>query len=205
MNQLNPRTQIIQMLIDKNKYKSYLEIGVERGDSFLHINCEKMVGVDPDPRSKANVFLPSDDFFAQNNETFDIIFVDGLHLKDQVIRDIENSLLVLNEGGIILVHDVLPENIFIARIIDKYEEDGTAWTGSTWEGWVHLRTTRPDLKMFITDADYGLGVIHPGKQELVSFNFELPYEEKFNNWRNDKKRLSNIIQVHEFFKDYIYV
>jgi hypothetical protein len=72
--------------------KSYLEIGVSGGENFQKIRCENKVGVDPEPTSPATIFLPSDDFFKQNKETFDVIFIDGLHHSDQVLRDINNSL-----------------------------------------------------------------------------------------------------------------
>ena len=77
------RTDIIQLLIDKIKAKSYLEIGVSGGENFQTIRCENKVGVDPELTSPATIFLTSDEFFKQNKDTFDVIFVDGLHHADQ--------------------------------------------------------------------------------------------------------------------------
>ena len=37
---------------------------------------------------------------------FDIIFVDGLHEKQQVKKDILNSIKFLKDGGTIICHDV---------------------------------------------------------------------------------------------------
>ena len=56
--------------------------------------------------------MTSDEFFSQNKETFDLIFIDGLHIHEQVLKDIDNSLNVLNENGVILLHDCLPAKIW---------------------------------------------------------------------------------------------
>ena len=106
------RTEIINRLADRINAKTYLEIGVRRhAVNFDKINIKHKVGVDPcieafdrEPTFK----LRSDDFFKKNTETFDIIFIDGLHEAKQVERDILNSLEVLNEGGYIVCHDMNP-------------------------------------------------------------------------------------------------
>ena len=47
----------------------------------------------------------SDDFFYQNKLKFDLIYIDGNHLFDFVIRDITNSLNFINRDGIIVLDD----------------------------------------------------------------------------------------------------
>ena len=42
--------------------------------------------------------MTSDAFFATNKESFDFIFIDGLHEANQVFRDAMNSLEWLNPG-----------------------------------------------------------------------------------------------------------
>ena len=106
------RTNIINHLAHKISAKKYLEIGVRKhSENFDKINIEYKVGVDPcfeafdrEPTFK----LTSDDFFAKNKETFDIIFIDGLHEAKQVELDILNSLQILSEGGFIVCHDMNP-------------------------------------------------------------------------------------------------
>jgi len=49
--------------------------------------------------------MTSDTFFLKNKRTFDIIFIDGLHIYDQVKRDVLNSIKVLNKDGFILLYD----------------------------------------------------------------------------------------------------
>ena len=53
----------------------------------------------------------SDEYFESIKDTevkYDIIFIDGLHHNEQVLKDVENSLKHLSEGGSIVCHDCLP-------------------------------------------------------------------------------------------------
>jgi predicted O-methyltransferase YrrM len=50
----------------------------------------------------------TDDFFLQNKSTFDLIFIDASHHFENVKRDLDNSLKVLNQYGSIIVHDTDP-------------------------------------------------------------------------------------------------
>ena len=93
------RWNIINSLIDEFDYKSYLEIGVRRRGNFNRINCVLKDGVDPN--GQGNYKTTSDKFFALPNvkkKKWDIIFIDGLHIDEQVNRDIKNSLKHLTEG-----------------------------------------------------------------------------------------------------------
>ena len=47
--------------------------------------------------------------------TFDVIFIDGLHLADQVEKDIDNALKFIKEDGFIILHDVNPPTEWHAR------------------------------------------------------------------------------------------
>ena len=100
------RTQIINGLIAKNNYKSYLEIGINepspdtRRWNWTDVQIETKHGVDPNVDTTYK--MTSDEFFAKHvPQKYDIIFVDGLHLFEQVHRDILNSLNNLNDNFII--------------------------------------------------------------------------------------------------------
>ena len=188
------RTDIIQLLIDKIKAKSYLEIGVSGGENFQTIRCENKVGVDPELTSPATIFLTSDEFFKQNKDTFDVIFVDGLHHADQVLRDITHSLKILNEGGYIVCHDMNPE---------KEEHQiipftGGTWNGNCWEAFVQLRQERSDLKMCVVNTDHGCGIIQKGKQELLEINKKVNYK----NFNKNRKQWLNLIEVTDFYEQF---
>lgn len=188
------RTEIIQGLINKINGKSYLEIGTGPGINFLEIKCDRKVCVDPTPTVAVTYQLTSDAFFEQNNEMFDVIFIDGLHWSEQVYKDIINSLNVLNEGGYIICHDMNPHKEFIQRYPQAIPE--SEWTGDCWKAWVKLKTERSDLNMLVVDSDYGCGVISRGKQKLIKVNEELTWEllEK------DRVKLLNLVSVDNFKK-----
>lgn len=150
------RSDLINALIEKNGYKKYLEIGCRDDACFRVIKAGYKVGVDP--ASGGTLRMTSDEYFATHNETFDIIFIDGLHLYEQVRKDIINSAAVLNEGGTIIMHDCLPTEClaqFEFPIID-------AWNGDVWKAFVEARTW-PDLDAATCLIDHGVGVLKKRK------------------------------------------
>jgi hypothetical protein len=191
------RIDIINGLIKKHKYKSYLEIGIESGSCFNHIVCENKTAVDPDKKVLKNVpsaiIKTSNDFFVSNKEKFDIIFIDGLHHSGQVYIDIISSINCLIEGGTIVCHDMLPPNEK-AQIVPRQQ---SLWTGDCWKAWVLLRTYEADLSMFVVDTDFGCGVIQKGSQELI----EKPYKDfTYLDFVKHKDYWMNIISVEGFKK-----
>lgn len=186
------RTEIIKALIDKTKAKKYLEIGMGPGLNFASIECDYKICVDPTPTVPVTFILTSDDFFKQNKEKFDVIFIDGLHWSEQVYKDIVNSLNVLNDGGYIICHDMNPHSEFIQRYPQPLIE--SEWTGDCWKAWVKLRSERNDLNMCVVDTDYGCGVITKGKQILIKTLNDLTWE----TLENDRANLLNLISIDEF-------
>lgn len=176
---------VINTLIQQFGYKRYLEIGTETNQCFNAINCENKVGVDPDPLGDLEAIyrMTSDKFFAQHKETFDIVFIDGLHHEEQVYRDILNSLEVLSEGGTIVCHDMNPLGFKAQYVPRKVER----WNGDCWRAWVRLRTEREDLEMFVLKVDEGIGIIRRGKQERLVLTEEMDYDSLVKNryeWLN---------------------
>lgn len=190
------RTDIIQTLINKIGAKSYLEIGISNGANFKKIVCENKVCVDPEPLSKADYILTSDEFFKQNDRTFDVIFIDGLHHADQVHHDIINSLHVLREGGYIICHDMNPQKEEHQIIPFR----GGTWNGDCWKAFVSLRRDRSDLEMFTVDTDYGCGIIRKGTQEPLDIN---PGDElTYADFDKNRKEWLNLITSEEFEKEF---
>jgi hypothetical protein len=187
------RYEIIQRFIDKYSYKSYLEIGVLGGEAFnaIKINSKKSV----DPAGNATFVMTSDLYFSKFiDHRYDIIFIDGLHLRHQVMRDILNSLNCLNYNGTIVMHDCLPTN---ESEQVPYELGGVPWTGDVWKAFAELRCIRSDLEMFVVNTDYGCGVIRKGQQEL----FIPPKHTDIYTWDffiKNRDRLMNIISVKDF-------
>jgi len=186
------RTEIIQSLINKISAKKYLEIGMGPGINFKSIVCEHKICVDPTPTVPVTFSLTSDAFFEQNKDKYDVIFIDGLHWSEQVYKDINNSLEVLNDNGYIICHDMNPHSEFIQRYPQPKIE--SEWTGDCWKAWVRLRTERSDLNMFVIDTDYGCGVITRGKQDTIKITDDL-------NWdllNSNRGQLLNLITVDQF-------
>lgn len=190
------RTTIIQSLIDKINAKSYLEIGIDNAVNFQTIVCNRKVSVDPNTNTVAMHYLTSDEFFKNNTDKFDVIFIDGLHHADQVYRDIINSLSALNDGGYIVCHDMNPiqESHQVIPFVSGL------WNGDCWKAFVQLRSERADLQMHVVDADHGCGVISKGSQVPVKL-MNLPLEYNFFNLH--RKEWLNLISVDDFCKIYL--
>lgn len=203
--------EIINTLIRKYGYATYLEIGVHtNAHCFNHIVAPYKTGVDPgyeNPNERYDYKLESDEFFASvktgrtefpTDMKWDLIFIDGLHLAEQVERDIINSLEHLSEGGTIVMHDCSPPSEIIAR--EEYHPDWPhpgEWCGTTWKAFYKFRTTRPDLRMWCVNDDYGVGIIQRGEQQLA------PNDNPFYSYKvmdlNRKWHL-NLITPDEFLE-----
>jgi len=186
------RWEIINLLIKKINAQNYLEIGIFQGWNFDQIKCKNKDGVDPDIRSNCNYHMTSDQFFEQNNKIYDIIFIDGLHYADSVENDINNSLKCLSPTGYIVCHDMNPWN----EETQMVPQSVPAWTGDCWKAWVKIRSTNPNINMFVVDTDCGCGIIHMGSQDLLEVNCELTY----NNLDKNRSLWLNLINIDEFKK-----
>lgn len=62
----------------------------------------------------------SDVFFEKNKEDFDIIYIDGSHIPDQITRDMEHSFGVLQPGGIMWMDDYQGGDGSIKRTMDAF-------------------------------------------------------------------------------------
>ena len=192
---LPSRTDIIQKIIYKKKYNSYLEIGCDNDENFSKIKIENKIGVDP--LKGGTLRMTSDEFFRENKSNFDIIFLDGLHTYEQTIKDINNSITFLNDDGVILVHDCLPKKIWNQIVPRIYGH----WNGDVWKAIVHSRTY-DYIDTYTCKADHGIGIIfkRENKDRLIlnQNNFKkLKFADYFNNhikFMNpiDHKELENI-------------
>lgn len=197
------RFDIINYLISVNGYKSFLEIGTQAKINFTSVSVDRKVCVDPDPNAEADYQITSDEYFENNFETFDIIFVDGLHHADVTYRDIVNSLKRLNPGGCIVVHDVIPFSYEaqVIPLLKASELNIVAWNGDVWKSWIKLRTERNDLVMNCINTDHGCGVIHftnPGEG-----NFLQDFQNGYYDYNRDNVMNNlNLITPEEFLKKY---
>lgn len=172
------RLVIIQELVATRRYGRYLEIGCDRDSVFAHLSCQYKVGVDP--ARGGNVRMTSDDYFANHDEKFDIIFIDGLHYYHQVQRDLANSLSRLTAGGVILIHDCLPTSPLEA-VIPVPEPLHRAWTGDVWRINFDL-INRSDIRYTILNSPYGLGMVTVGHQQPMDLGNQAQWSFYAENW-----------------------
>ena len=188
------RWDLIQHIINKYNYISYLEIGCDKDQSFSKIKINKKIGVDP--ISGGTIRDTSDNFFINNKDKFDIIFIDGLHHYEQVIKDIYNSLDILNDNGHILIHDCLPRTI-AHQAIPRYRG---SWNGDVWKSIVELRT-KSNLEVFTCEIDFGVGVIrkknntNPLDIKIIDFK-----KLKFKDYYHNNKEFMNVISYEQILK-----
>jgi hypothetical protein len=195
------RTEIINGLISKYNYKSYLEIGVntpsQPGYNWIGVEIELKHGVDPNVDTTYR--MTSDEFFEKHiSQKYDIIFVDGLHIFEQVYLDIINSLEHLNENGVIVVHDCNP----ITEITQRRVRASDAWHGDVWKSIVKLRIENPDLDICTVDTDEGCGIIKKGKQTLLTISDHTNVYE-YDFLENNRKEALNLITINEFNEKFI--
>jgi glycosyltransferase involved in cell wall biosynthesis len=192
------RTELLNHLVQVYGYRSYLEIGIntpdKKGYNWCGMNVEIKHGVDPNVDTTFRI--TSDDFFANHiPHSYDLIFVDGLHLHEQVTRDIHNALLHLNEGGTVVVHDCNP----YSELTQRRFPVTSAWHGDGWKAIVKLRMEEPDLDIVTVATDEGCTVIRKGHQDLLPVSKEEdPLDYGF--LQKHRKEALNLISAEEFLK-----
>ena len=178
-------TELINYIIHKKGYKTYLEIGTEFGWNYDAIDIESKECCDPDNSGYHEITynMPSDEMFTKINinKTFDIIFIDGMHDEEYVDRDIINSLKHLNPGGIICVHDTIVKNA-ISQV--TYENANREWNGNTWKSITKLQDNNLEFYTILNN-DWGLTIIkykeNPYSLTIPIYNSKIRYNYIFNN------------------------
>jgi predicted O-methyltransferase YrrM len=199
-----PRVAIVAAQLAARRRPRYLEIGVHTGVLFLHVRATAKVAVDPNPQIPALkwalhpnsvtrgriIRATSDVFFAALTPGghFDVVFVDGDHSFDQSLRDVEHALAVLDKGGVVLVHDCNPPTPAAASPDPGGAGDGP-WCGDVWKTIVHLRATRPDLRVRVLDTDCGVAVIERGRSEPINLDPALLPLMDYDDLFADRTRL----------------
>jgi hypothetical protein len=135
-------SDLIVEIVKLTNCNTYLELGVQHAKGFnrIHDIVDKAVGVDRDScaNKPGTIFhkMTTDVFFGQNKDTFDIIFIDADHSFEQVKKDFDNSLKILNKYGIIILHDTDPSE-------EKYQSN--SFCGDCYKIIDHVRENYKDL------------------------------------------------------------
>jgi hypothetical protein len=221
------RKELIQSLIDKNGYTSYLEIGVLNGHVFLEVRCRTKVAVDPDfhislkGRIKRGLFkaanrsaryfeTTSDDFFSHHasevykDAKLDIALIDGMHEFEFAIRDVLNCLQYLKDDGIMILHDCNPLSAEAACTFQEWKDRGYTgtWNGDVWKCILFLISNHPELDVFVLDADEGMGVVRRKKRAgLDGTHSQLTIEDlrsmEYKVLNDNRRKCLNLRPVEE--------
>lgn len=165
-------------------------------------------GVDPAPgkipgRDPEEVYTKlfrqtSDDFFESlaDPERFDVVLIDGLHLKEQVYRDATNSLRHLTNRGLLVLHDCSPENEAM-QIVPRRQKH---WNGDCWKALVRLRSEHPELFCRVIAEDQGVGVViprPPGKLITDLILDKTAFDLQYSDLEADRKRLLGVVNFSD--------
>lgn len=203
-NKTPSRTEIINYFL--NAKGSYLEIGVRNpDDNFNKIIADVKYSIDPGVEFEQNPVdfkMTSDAFFEKLNKKeidiknkFNVIFIDGLHLAEQLERDIFNALDYISEDGFIILHDCNPPTSFHQREVFEFKNSPAKnlWNGTSWKAFYKIRHLK-DLFSVCFDTDWGVAII--SKKPHRGFNniarpIDNPYFE-FNKLEGNRQEYLNL-------------
>jgi len=198
------RTTIINSIISKYKFKSYLEIGVrDPRENFNEIKCDFKHGVDPAPIKPVKFKMISDEFFKNhvNNQKYDVIFVDGLHTAEQSYKDVKNSINCLTDQGFIVMHDCNPPTEYHTRSYDEYLKTRGQWNGDVFKAFIKLKKELKGWNCFVIDEDFGCGVITKNELKNDFFSLEtIPNNITWEYFNKNRKILLDLITYNDFIK-----
>ena len=200
---MEARYELINYIIDKFNFNKYLEIGYQDGICFDNIKIKEKYSVDPLPRRyEERLFkMTSDEFFNSYDTKYDIIFIDGLHTYEQVKNDFENSLLRLNDGGIIVFHDMNPMDIEYNGYIITGEErslsfnEGGQWNGDCYKVAIDIYNGVYDNYYITVDIDQGCMVLFKDRKRPTKKN---NIGKSYNDLNNNRIDILNLSSVDEF-------
>ena len=172
---------LINDIIRESNFYSYLELGVDKGSTYNLIYCKKKVGVDTYPKFEGLVKSTTSDFFINNEDFFDLIYIDACHEKYQVLEDFKNSYSFLSENGIIIFHDINPPTLSTTL---------STFCGNVYEFWIELEKYAKIHVFEYVDGDT-VGIFL--KSENPSLDLELLPKEFDHDWDTFTEKKKDII------------
>ena len=207
------RTDVINKILSKKSNDTvYLEVGVRNPeDNFYAVKSSLKYSVDPGlevKTNKADFKLTSDEFFKQlragkilsKDCRFDVIFIDGLHLAEQVDKDIDNALNFLKDDGFLVLHDCNPPTEWHARETYSFYSspaDG-AWNGTVWKAFLKRRFEK-SLYSCCIDTDWGVGILSKNIDIGSPINKTNTFYE-YKEFDKHREKYLNLISFEEFIK-----
>lgn len=186
-----------------NGAQQYLEIGVREGATLKKVNVPVRYGVDPKFRFERDQYIAessgevhlfektSDNFFdeLQQNVRFDLVFIDGLHQYDQVVKDLMGSMRHLNPGAIIVIDDTVPTSVAastrhlsdLGKLMAATGETSKNWMGDVYKvfPFIHIFLRQYEILTFPKTPTLHPQTVIWQKQEATRvtarFSFERPF------------------------------
>jgi len=183
------RWDLINKLLSKSDGPdtNYLEIGIDYRNNLDRIVAGTKDTVDPFREAKYK--MTSDEFFTLRPESmYDVIFIDGLHTRDQVHKDVINSLIRIKSNGYVVCHDCSPWGPEVLSPM---------MGGTCWEAIAQLRL-RPDLDIYTVDIDTGVSVITDNSNTNPVDSSILPLEFTYEYVSKHRHKLLNLISYEEY-------
>jgi hypothetical protein len=189
-------TQVLKELHRWLSPRTYLEIGTLEGRTLALAQCAS-IAIDPRFAVRQNVLgrktachffqCTSDDFFVLHSprqimgRPIDLAFLDGMHHFEFLLRDFMNTEAHCDRNSMIVMHDCIPTNVWIARrdsadkkYAGRFPHENW-WAGDVWKTPLILRKYRPDLKVIAMNAPptglIAISNLNPASQ-LLTKEFE---------------------------------
>jgi len=202
------RYDFLNQLISDHGFKDYLEIGVADGECFKRIKARNRTWVDPRPfyhEDGVTAYpVDSDTAFESMPESkvYDLIFIDGAHRWENVIRDFKNSINHLSRNGLIVFHDCNPLTETAQETIPTHGP----WNGCVWKAFVALRAEyREYFDMMTIDTDEGLGFAYRYRdfphlpKTKVHLKFIKPENMSYNFLETNRREALSLLSLSQFW------
>ena len=170
---MKTRTDLLNLIIEKMSYTSYLEIGINEGENYSKIKADVKVGVDPNCGLDGIRREFSDDFFKDNTSKFDLIFIDGDHNYEQVKKDVENALQHIKPNGMVVMHDTCPPTLGHAG---RHREG--EWCGDAYKVAIEQNNS-PYANVITWNKDFGVTIIT--KETTTPQSYGMSYSDLTKN------------------------
>lgn len=216
------RPEIFSKILEGRTKPSYLEIGVDDpNNTFNHVKADSKIGVDPySDKTECHAwnvankellideiggdFYPvtSDEFFEEldKRKKFDLVFIDGMHTKEQVLKDVENALKHLKKDGLIVLDDSYPQSEYEAK---TPPDAGQPWRGTVYQAVFELRREYFDKVTLVSNEGANLTFIKKGKMDRYEdANWGDKLEISYEYYSCYKHAINNEMDLDKILKDF---
>lgn len=199
--------------------KTYLEIGVDQGVTFTGVSIPNKVGVDPcfrfdfkaheTPTSRFHQ-VPSDTYFstiATGQDSFDIIFLDGLHVFEQTFRDFCATQAHSHRNTVWLIDDVMPSDVFSSLRLPQDTlafrraagGESLAWHGDVYKVPLAIADFFPsfDMRTIGTNGNGQTIVVRRPREKFTPASDSLEYISRLDYFGYSKVKDRLLIQSEE--------